>query len=451
MVQFKRNADGSLTLTTEVQVTVPAGSSMLEAEEQLMVAVNTAGTGLTGELLQSMDADGRPIVRKGSRTLTAKAKKEVRHVETPYGCAIAERWAYQSSRGGACHYPMDEAASLVGAATPLFAKMVSRKMTELPAAEVVRDLQENHARTVSMDFVQRLTGLVGDLAALHVPACDGAGLPPPGAVATVSVGVDGACMLMGMKAPHATSADGRKDRVREWRVAMIGAITLYDPAGQRVGTIYAATAPPEDKSEGKRAFWDMMDSHLETVKERYPKAVYVGLSDGAADFLPWLRDHTERQVLDYFHASGYLHAAAGAFTHEVPKDEPATWWSQEACSHLRHDEGAAALLLETMEERLADERKMTASDREAVQKAVTYFRNNLDRMDYALYSAAGWPVGSGVTEAGCKLLVKKRMCGPGMTWGFKMADHVLKLRSLAHSAGKRWAGLWKSILTPKPA
>lgn len=72
-------------------------------------------------------------------------------------------------------------------------------------------------------------------------------------------------------------------------------------------------------------------------------------------------------------------------------------------------------------------------------------------MDYVDYQAAGLPIGSGVTEAGCKLLVKKRLCGPGMTWGFKMAGHILKLRTLAHSAGERRAGLWRTILTQKSA
>lgn len=450
MTRFHRNLDGSLTLRTEVEVHVPAGTSMLEAEERLMDEVNKAGAGLTGQLLQSMDADGTPLTRNG-RNFTAKKIKEVRHVETPYGCTMAERWAYQSSLGGVCYYPLDEAASLIGAATPKFAQMVSRKLVELPAAEVVRDLRANHARSVSVDFVQSLAGVVGELAKAVVPVSEGASLPPPEKVVTVSVGVDGACVLMGKRAEEATAADGRKERVREWRVAMVGAITLYDAAGERLGSIYTATAPPEDKSEGKSAFWAAMEREVAAIKEHYPQAAYMGLSDGEADFVPWLRHHTQRLVLDFYHASGYLCAAAGAFAHERPKGEDKDWWSQEACSHLKHDEGAAAGLLEVLEERLESQRRMSRADREAVEKAATYFRNNIDRMDYAACVAAGLPIGSGVTEAGCKLLVKKRLCGPGMTWGFKMAGHLLKLRAVAHSAGERWNALWRGILTQKAA
>lgn len=461
-MEIVRSPDGSITFQTMVSVTVPAGTSMLEAENLLMDQINAAGASLTGHLLESRDAGPQPVER-GGRRFTAKHKKEVRHVETPYGCAVVWRRAFQSSLGGVCYYPMDQAAGLIGAATPKFAQMVSRKLVELPAGEVVRDLRENHARKVTVDFVQNLTGLVGALAAVTVPApleqCQD--LPRAEEIKVISIGVDGACVLMNQRAAGATHADQRKERTREWRTAMVGAITLHDAAQVRQGTLYAASAPPVEEvddagkgtgKKGKAAFWAVMDQEVAAVKVRYPDAMYVGLSDGAADLLPWLARHTSVQVLDFYHASGYVHAAAAAFRHEpVPKGEGADWWAQEACRHLRYDEGAAQALLEAFEERLASPRRLSDPAREALQKTTTYFRNNVGRMDYAAYEAAGLPLGSGVTEAGCKLLVKKRLCGPGMSWSFSMAGYLLNLRALAHSAGGRWQSLWKEILTNKTA
>ncbi|RYD26099.1 MAG: hypothetical protein EOP86_26440 [Verrucomicrobiaceae bacterium] len=389
--RLRPHFDGSITLHTEVSVRVPAGTSILEAEDQLMAAVNEAGAGLTGQLLSSLDADGRPLVSGEGRTLTAKRARKKRHVETPYGCVVVERWAYQSSKGGTCHYPLDGAASLIGAATPEFAQMLSRKMVELPAAEVVRDLRENHARAVTVDFVQRLTGLVGALAQSVIPVAGAGTLPGPEEVASVSIGVDGACLHMGMPAeaeaesPQAT--DGRKGRTREWRVGMVGAITLYDKTGDRLGTVYAATAPPEDKNQGKTAFWNTMEKEVAAVKARYPGAAYTGLSDGANDLLPWLKEHTTRQVLDFYHACGYLHDAAGAFAHEAPPGEAPSWWSHEACRHLKEDAGTVAALLAEMEERLASPRRLGTADRTALEKAITYFDNNVERMDYAACAA----------------------------------------------------------------
>jgi hypothetical protein len=445
MIKVERRPDGSFVMRASVEIEVPPGASMLEAEEALMSGLNEAGTGLTGGLLEAMDTDGRPLRRQG-RTWTAKRQKEVRHVETPWGCAVVQRWAYQSSSGGVCHYPVDEAAALLGAATPKFAQMLSGKLVELPAATVAADLRGHHGRSISADFVQRLAELVATLAGEIAPGAQAGELPPAHVVATISVGVDSAAMLMGARREEATAADGRKERTREWRMATIGTITLYDAAGERLGTIYAATAPPEDKEEGKAAFWEVMECELRAVKSRYPQARYVGLSDGAPDLLPWLRSNTARVILDFYHASGYLSAAAGAFAHERPRGEAEDWWAQQACHHLRHEEGAAAGLLQVMEERLADGRPLRAAEREALQKAVSYFRNNAARMDYAACAADGLPIGSGVTEAGCKLIVKKRFCGPGMTWSFRMAGHLLKLRAAALSAGTRWKDLWKQIL-----
>ena len=85
-MEILRKPDGSITFQTMVSVTVPAGTSMLEAEDLLMGKINEAGATLTGHLLTARDASAQPFEREGRR-FTAKSKKEVRHVETPYGCA----------------------------------------------------------------------------------------------------------------------------------------------------------------------------------------------------------------------------------------------------------------------------------------------------------------------------------------------------------------------------
>ena len=45
-MEILRKSDGSITFQTMVSVTVPADTSMLEAEELLMEKVNEAGTAL---------------------------------------------------------------------------------------------------------------------------------------------------------------------------------------------------------------------------------------------------------------------------------------------------------------------------------------------------------------------------------------------------------------------
>jgi hypothetical protein len=65
-------------------------------------------------------------------------------------------------------------------------------------------------------------------------------------------------------------------------------------------------------------------------------------------------------------------------------------------------------------------------------------------MDYAHYRTKRFPIGSGVTEAACKTLVKQRLCCSGMKWKEKGASVVLSLRDLILTQ-TRWDQFWGKI------
>ena len=87
-----------------------------------------------------------------------------------------------------------------------------------------------------------------------------------------------------------------------------------------------------------------------------------------------------------------------------------------------------------------------AKGHEEVQRAITYFTNQsgAGRMDYASRVAANEPIGSGVTEAACKVIVKQRLCGSGMKWTEGGAAVVLSLRTLSYTPG-RWDEFWSKV------
>src|SRR3954462_11631815 len=145
-----------------IQVEVPYGSSMLDAEETLQQRLNEAGTLATAEVLRRFDADGSPI-QVGDTKLTSKGKL-LKEYQTPYGVAPVERHVYQSSRGGKTYCPLDRNARIVVSSTPKFAKMVSHKYAEFGSARVIKDLAENHGRVVARCFVQDITDAVAAVA-----------------------------------------------------------------------------------------------------------------------------------------------------------------------------------------------------------------------------------------------------------------------------------------------
>ena len=113
------------------------------------------------------------------------------------------------------------------------------------------------------------------------------------------------------------------------------------------------------------------------------------------------------------------------------------------CHQLKHDAGAAETILQTME-LLQHTAPLSKSARKALDAAATYFTNHHHQMDYAAYRQQHYPIGSGVTEAACKTLVKQRLCGSGMRWKEKGAAVILSLRELVLTPS-RWQQFWDKL------
>jgi hypothetical protein len=71
-----------------------------------------------------------------------------------------------------------------------------------------------------------------------------------------------------------------------------------------------------------------------------------------------------------------------------------------------------------------------ASTQRTLDPEITYFRTHPERLPYADFRAAGLPIGSGVTEAGGKELIKARFCRSGMRWKRPSGAPILQLRAL---------------------
>ena len=65
---------------------------------------------------------------------------------------------------------------------------------------------------------------------------------------------------------------------------------------------------------------------------------------------------------------------------------------------------------------MATEHGLRGQKLKDVKKACNYLENNLERMRYDEYLAAGYPIASGVIEGACRHLVKDRMERTGMRW-----------------------------------
>ena len=65
-------------------------------------------------------------------------------------------------------------------------------------------------------------------------------------------------------------------------------------------------------------------------------------------------------------------------------------------------------------------------------------------MQYYKYVDSVMPIGSGATEAACKVLVKERMCKSGMRWKNEGAKIVFFTRALRQT-NDRWGQFWDKV------
>lgn len=406
-----------------IELTIPKSSNFLEAEEQIQQSLNEAGKLATRNCLEDFDTDGSPLI-VGNQKLTAKTTPVAKKYETPYGPVNVERFAYQSSSGGTTHIPLEHNARIVGNSTPRFAKMVSFKYSHANAGVVQDDLRQSLGRDVSRCYVQDVSALVAgalDSKQQSVRFDNAGEEPPPEEVATIAVGLDGACMMF--------CEEG-------YRQAMVGTISFYDAGGERLHTHYVAAAP----EYGKPTFLASMEKEIERIKERFGDARYVGVSDGASDYRTWLKAFTTTQVLDFWHLSEYLAEVSEAL---FPRREKRREWLEASCHRLKHQHGAAADILAELE-KARENPRLDDEKRELLERTIGYMHNNADRTNYASYRKRHIPIGSGVTEAACKTVVKARMCGSGMKWKFSGSQTVLTLRAKTLTRGA-WANFWAHV------
>lgn len=406
-----------------VQFKVKLSGTMLEMEQAIQEGINEAGCIITKEALMKFESSGAPI-QIGSVKMTSKGKVK-KEYETPYGTVELERHVYQTSKGGKVFCPLDDKARIIVHSTPKFAKMITYKYASLSAKDVACDLEENHSRHVARGFIQNITDYVGAIAESTEEQWDYELPKQDASVKNISVSLDGTCILM---------------KNEGYREAMTGNISLYDASGERLHTIYVGAAP----EYGKALFLERLQNEVDKIKKKYPKANYIGIADGAASNWIFLEANTKYHILDFYHASEYLTEASHAF---ADKEAERKSWLDDACHRLKHEKNGALSLLNEMKDRvgkIACNKKVNKEEREGLNAAVKYFNNQLARMNYSEYRRKNFPIGSGVTEAACKTLIKQRLCKSAMQWKNQGAKMVISLRALVQTTG-RWTQFWKKI------
>jgi hypothetical protein len=306
--------------------------------------------------------------------------------------------------------------------------MISYKYIHTSAKTVEEDLKNNHNRKISKSYIQTLSQIVSnsllkqeDNWEYEIPKMSQESKD----IKTISIGLDGTCMPMGETS---------------WREAMCGTISMYNADGKRVHTLYVANAP----EYGKAKFKERMNREILNIEKKFPDAKIIGVADGARENWIFLQQYTAMNTLDYYHATEYLSKVSKAF-HPQSKNKQKDWLNR-ACDTLKNTKDGAKNLLYKIDE--LKNKKLSISLTEAVNSTSTYFKNNIDRMNYKDSIDANLPIGSGVTESACKVVVKQRVCISGANWSEYGAKRFLPMRAICITDG-RWNQAWNELTDNK--
>jgi hypothetical protein len=348
-------------------------------------------------------------------------------VVTAHGVLELRRAYYYCQRCRQSFLPYDEALGLVDGISPGLMPLVCLAGTLLPFADAAGDLLQRFAGVrLSTSTVLRSTEAAGER--LRAQQKDGRMVRPL------------------QKEPHWTAA-----RAAGQPAAYVGLDAFSVPmqgvqaskAEHRM--LYTALLYTPDKEHSRYLVDFELDALADQVRSQARAlglaqvSELIAVTDGGNGLEEALQRHLAedlRTILDWYHAAEHLCAFAKVWH---AQDDEARWRWQHEAKGILWEQGGEALL--THLGAIALPPGASADVREELRKLIGYFANNRHRTDYPTYRKNGWDIGSGPTEAGCKI-IGERLKGSGMRWVEEGAAAVAALRALYVSGGKVWDGFW---------
>jgi hypothetical protein len=318
-------------------------------------------------------------------------------------------------------FPLDEQLGLVaGQFAPRLIEGIVRLGTWMPFGQVPEILAFFTGGSIDADTARRLTERAG---AALVAVTDAAVLrlertppPAPPGPPVQQLSADGAMVPLvgGVWAEVKTLAIGTVER---------------DAAGTIHTTQLSYCSRLTDAQQFARV------TRGETQRRGTETAgVVCAVQDGA----PWIQElvavHRPDavRILDFPHAVQQV-SAVGQAVWGAGSVQAAAWLDRQ-CHTLKH--GDPDLVLAAMRALPVHEATVPAQAAATRDAVLGYLESRRTQVAYALFQAAGYPIGSGIVESANKLVVEARLKGSGMHWARGNVDGMVALRALVCS--HRW-------------
>ncbi len=428
---LSRSVDAERTFAFEHQVE----QHLREAARQIVQAVYGAVEPAVASLPKHVHFEASQYTRLQHKT--------PQNVWTLFGQIRLERVGYRPTdkTGDRTLFPLALALGLIEGASPALAERAAGLLSDagMTQQRVLRQLRQTHgvgwgvkklrqvAAFLSTEMTeQRQEVQAARLLELLQQAQSSTGAHKP----VLSVGRDG--ITLGMRCQGGS--------VHE--VASCGTVTVLNRRGRRLGTVYLAYVPEFGQGTMSKQLTMLVKEVLRRWQGPWPRLSYVTDSgDNETTYyhkvlsrlrhprtgqkLEWIR------VVDYYHASERLWTMAEQLYGQGSR---AASWARKMQKWLLKPSGTYRVLHSAAA--LRQQHKLRGKKLANFNRAYRYVRDRMRYMHYADYRKLGIPLGSGVTEAGCKTVFTQRLKLSGMRWQSAGAQRILNLRVL------RISGVW---------
>jgi hypothetical protein len=341
-------------------------------------------------------------------------------VLTALGWLTLRRSYLYSGTRQAGRFPLDAALGLVDSYSPAVVRWMCRAGTLAGSYQAAsQDLLTYAGLDIDARQIQRMIAQMAPRMTQWREAQGPVFNPATGDIFCVSTDGTGAPMrrkeLRGRKGKR-----GGKAHTREVKVGTVFTHHPPDRPDQRPERDYGSTTYIADIICASE-FGTLL--RAEALRRGIAKAkTVVFLGDGAIWIWKLARINFPNAIciLDYYHACEHLTLLASALYGEG-----------STLAKKRYRQWRKALLKDKIAQIIAQAKAdlpTRAEPRKLAKKQIAYFERNRSRMLYQTFRQAGYFIGSGVVEAGCKTVVGQRLKLSGMLWSRKGASHLLTVR-----------------------
>lgn len=237
-----------------------------------------------------------------------------------------------------------------------------------------------------------------------------------------------------------------------WEEASCGTLAVYDRARKRLGTIYLGEMPESNQPTMTARLTRVITGTLTEAGEHVPILRYV--TDAGCHPQAYFREVLSPMKhpltgealdwswgVDFYHACEYVSKLAYSILGS--KGTAAEDWASKQRKILKTKPGGIARVIRSAAQ--LKRRHGCLGTKSDYETAIGYLKRYRKFMDFAERREAGEPIGSGITEAGCKVIFNQRMKQSGMRWHRDTGQRIVDLRTAVR--GRLWKRIWTRFVS----